>query len=173
MSKLTAPIREFIEEALKLEINGQAFFNRAAEMTRQELGKKMFLRLAGEEARHLEDFSRLFSSILRSDDWKKLINKERLRGSSPVIEELAARMKRAESKGDIEALRMGMELELKAIDLFKGCAQKTEEPAAKEIFLKISEEEKFHYDLLQAQVDSLTRTGFWLDSSEFQMDGKF
>jgi rubrerythrin len=173
MSRLNAPIREFIEEALKLEINGQAFFRRAAELTGQELGKKMFLRLAAEEAKHLEDFSRMFSSILGSDDWKKLVDKERLKGTAPVIEELTARMKRPESKGDIEALRIGMELELKAIDFFTGCAQKTEEPEAKEIFLRISDEEKFHYDLLQAQVDSLTETGFWLDSSEFQMDGKF
>ena len=173
MSKIDAPIKEFIEEALKLETNGQAFFNRAAEMTHNELGKKMFLRLASEEAKHLEHFSRLFSSVLHSEEWKKVVSRDRLTGASPVIEELAARMKRPESKGDIEALRMGMELELKAIDFFKLCAQKTKEPAAKEIFLKISEEEKFHYDLLQAQVDSLTDTGFWLDSSEFRMDGKF
>jgi rubrerythrin len=166
-------LREFIEEALKLEVNGQAFFNHAAELTHNELGKKMFLRLAKEETKHLEDFSRLFSSVLRSDEWKKLVGKERIKGAAPVIEELTARMKRAEDKSDIEALRLGLELELKAIDFFKSCASKTGDPEVKKIFLKISEEERFHYDLLQAQVDSLTNTGFWLDSSEFHMDGKF
>ena len=30
-----------------------------------------------------------------------------------------------------------------------------------------------NYDLLQAQYDSVTGTGFWLDSAEFQMDGKY
>jgi rubrerythrin len=173
MSDPKASLREFIEEALKLEVNGQAFFNRAAELTHNELGKKMFIRLAKEETKHLEDFSRLFSSVLHSDDWKKLLSKDRLTGPAPVIEELATRMKRAEGKSDIEALRLGQELELKAIDFFKNCASKTNEPAVREIFLKISEEERFHYDLLQAQVDSLTNSGFWLDSSEFQMDGKF
>jgi hypothetical protein len=29
------------------------------------------------------------------------------------------------------------------------------------------------YDLLQAQHDSVTKSGFWLDSAEFQMDGKW
>jgi len=79
----------------------------------------------------------------------------------------------APSSIKIAARRLGLELELKAIDFFKSCASKTGDPEVKEIFLKISEEERFHYDLLQAQVDSLTNTGFWLDSSEFHMDGKF
>jgi len=173
MTEIEAPIRKFIEEAIKLEINGQAFFNHAAQTTRNELGKKMFLRLAEEEVKHLDAFSRLFSSVLKSDEWKKLVDRERVKGPSAVIEELAARMKRAESQSDLEALRIGMELELKAIDFFKGCAGASREPEAREMFEKISDEEKFHYDLLQAQHDSLTNSGFWLDSSEFMMDGKY
>ncbi|OGD28026.1 MAG: hypothetical protein A2Y56_10360 [Candidatus Aminicenantes bacterium RBG_13_63_10] len=173
MTNIEAPIKEFIEEAFKLEINGQAFFNHAAEATRNELGKKMFLRLAQEEVKHLEAFSRLFSSVLKSEDWKNLVDREKLKGPSRVIDELAARMKRAESQSDLEALRIGMELELKAIDFFKGCARASQEPEARDMFEKISDEEKFHYDLLQAQHDSLSTSGFWLDSSEFMMDGKY
>ena len=48
-----------------------------------------------------------------------------------------------------------------------------DDPVAKKIFREISEEEKFHFDLLQAQYDSVTRSGFWLGSAEFQMDGKW
>ncbi len=173
MTQVDEGMKRFIEEAIKLEINGQAFFHHAAEATANSLGKKMFLRLAEEEVKHLEAFSRLFSSVLKSDDWKKLVEREKLGGPSAVIEELAARMKRAESRSDLEALRIGMELELKAIEFFKGCARSSSDPAAKDIFEKISDEEKFHYDLLQAQHDSLTNSGFWLDSSEFMMDGKY
>ena len=66
-----------------------------------------------------------------------------------------------------------MELEENAIRFFQKAAEEVGDPVAKEIFLSISEEEKFHYDLLQAQHDSLTNSGFWLDSAEFQMDGKY
>jgi rubrerythrin len=173
MSDPKSSLREFIEQAIKLEVHGQSFFQKAAELTHNDLGKKMFLRLAKEETKHLDDFSKLFSSVLGSDEWKKLVSRERLKGPSPVIEQLTARLKRAEAKSDVEALRLGQELELKAVDFFKGCAAGTNDSAVKNIFEKISEEEKFHYDLLQAQVDSLTKTGFWLDSSEFSMDGKF
>lgn len=33
--------------------------------------------------------------------------------------------------------------------------------------------EKQLFDLLQAQYDSVTGSGFWLGSAEFQMDGKW
>lgn len=173
MNQLSKPVKELIREAIKLEINGKAFFNRAAELTKNELGKKMFLRLASEEVKHLETFSRLFSSIMKTDDWKKELEQEELKGTSDVIEELSSRMERAEGKSEIEALRIGMELEQKAIDFFRSCCEGTEDPVAQEIFKKIADEEKFHYDLLQAQYDSVTGSGFWLDSAEFKMDSKY
>ena len=57
--------------------------------------------------------------------------------------------------------------------IFRREIQGADDPEAKKIFLEISEEEKFHYDLLQAQYDSVTNSGFWLGSAEFQMDGKW
>ncbi len=173
MKKISRDVKTLIEEAIKLEINGQTFFKKAAEITHNELGRKMFHRLAEEEVKHLDAFSRLFSSVIKSEDWKKQVKKEELKGTSAVIEELARRMKRAEGQSEVEALRIGMELEQKAIDFFSQSAATMSDQAAKEIFEKIVDEERFHYDLLQAQHDSVTGSGFWLDSSEFQMDGKY
>ncbi len=133
----------------------------------------MFRRLAEEEVKHLETFSNMFSSILKGEDWKKHIKKEELEGESDLIEELRASVQREEGKGEIEALRLGMDLEKKAIELFQKSAEEIDDPVAKEMFQKICDEERFHYDLLQSQYDSLTHSGFWLDSAEFQMDGKF
>jgi rubrerythrin len=173
MTEISRDVKTLIGEAIKLEIQGQAFFNHAAEATQNELGKKMFARLAQEEVKHLEVFSRLFSSVIKTDDWKRQVRNEELKGSSAVITALAERLKRAEGQSEVEALRIGMELEQKAIDFFSATASGTADAAAREIFEKIAEEERFHYDLLQAQHDSVTGSGFWLDSSEFQMDGKY
>jgi len=173
MTKISQDVKALIQEAIKLEINGQAFFNEAAALTHNELGKKMFVRLAQEEVKHLDTFSRLFSQVIQSDEWKKQVRSEELKGPSPVIQQLAERMRRAEGKSEVEALRIGMELEQKAVDFFTSCAAKMDDPKAKEIFDKIADEERFHYDLLLAQHDSVTGSGFWLDSSEFSMDGKY
>jgi len=66
-----------------------------------------------------------------------------------------------------------MQLESDAINFFKQAAANSDDPKAKKIFLEIAEEEKFHYDLLQSQHDSVTNSGFWLGGAEFQMDGKW
>jgi rubrerythrin len=173
MTNISQDVKTLIQEAIKLEINGQAFFNQAAALTQNELGKKMFVRLAQEEVKHLEAFSRMFSEIIKSDEWKKQVRSEQLKGPSAVIQELTDRMRRAERQSEIEALRIGMELETKAVDFFTKSAKSMDDPTAREIFERIADEERFHYDLLLAQYDSVTGSGFWLDSAEFQMDGKY
>ena len=173
MKDVSADILRIIKEAFKLEINGREFFTRAAELTHNELGKKMFSKLADDEVRHLTEFSKLFSQIMGGEDWKKHIENDELKRESDVIEELLARMKREESASEIEGIRIGMELENKAIEFFTKSAEQVADPVAKQILNKICDEERFHYDLLQAQYDSITHDGFWLDSAEFQMDGKY
>jgi rubrerythrin len=173
MTKISKDVENVIREAIKLEINGRKFFDHAAEVTHHPRGKKMFLHLAKEEVKHLETFGKLFSEILGGTDWKNEIKPEDISGEAPLVEKLKESMKKEEGKGEIEALRIGMELEQEAIDFFRKAADETDDPVAEKMFLEISEEEKFHYDLLQAQYDSVTGSGFWLGSAEFQMDGKW
>jgi rubrerythrin len=175
MDRIDNQVLGIIKEAIKLEINGRKFFQHAQEVSQNALGKKMFQKLADDESRHLKEFGDLFSEVLNSDDWKKYASQEE-KGDSRLIEELKLRIKnhdREKGTSEIEALRIGMELERKAIDFFGKSAQESSDLKAGEICRKISEEEKFHYDLLQAQYDSVTNSGFWIDVAEFKMDGKY
>lgn len=175
MTGIDDRILNIIREAIRLEINGRRFFEHAENITGKALGKKMFKKLANDEIRHLKEFSQLFSSVLGSDDWQKYVSQEET-GSSSLIQELKDRIANSEKEkgaGELEALRIGMELERSAIDFFHKASRETAGSKASEICQEISEEEKFHYDLLQAQVDSVSNSGFWLDVAEFQMDGKY
>jgi len=78
-----------------------------------------------------------------------------------------------DGSSELEALRIGMELERKAINFFEKSAGEVLDNKTTNICHKIAEEEKWHYDLLQSQHDSVTKSGFWLDVAEFQMDGKY
>jgi rubrerythrin len=173
MKDMSDQVADAIREAIKLEINGKAVFDHAAEVTHNELGKKMFRKLAEDETKHLDTFSQLFSQVMGGEEWKKFVDKEEVQSRSSLIEELAPRMKKEGRAGEIEAIRIGMELEKKAIDFFEKSAREATDPKAKEIFEKICEEERLHYDLLQAEYDSVTKSGFWFDVAEFRMDGKF
>lgn len=173
MAEISKQIENAIIGAIQLEINGRKFFNHAAEITQHEKGKKMFQFLAEEEVKHLETFSKLFSQILAGDDWKKFVSSRDVEGEAPLVTKLKDRLKSGEGKGETEALSIGMQLEMDAIQFFQKAAGETDDPVARKIFFDIAEEEKFHYDLLQAQYDSVTNSGFWLAGAEFQMDGKW
>jgi rubrerythrin len=122
----------------------------------------------------METFSQLFSEVLGNEDWRSQVHYQEKKGEDlPLVKKLKERISQTKGKQEVEALSIGMELEQRAIQLFEEAARQTTDKEAREIFRKIVEEEKFHYDLLQAQQDSLTRSGYWLDSSDFKMDGLF
>jgi rubrerythrin len=173
MKDISEEVVGAIKEAIKLEIAGRGHFNRAVETTENELGKKMFRQLAQDEIGHLTAFKQLISSILGGEDWRKHVDEDELKFESTLIDELTLKVEEEERKGELGPIRIGMELERRAIDFFEGWAEKTDDPTAKEIFRKIADEEKTHYDLLQAQYDQVTNSGYWFDIAEFQMDGKY
>ena len=173
MAEISGQVLRVIRDAIKLEINGRSFFNHATEVTHNELGKKMFRKLAQDETEHLDAFGKLFTALTGGEEWRKLVDPGEVEGDSYLIDELNSRMKKGERASELEAISIGMELERKAVDFFEKAAQESSDPKAKDILEKICEEEKFHYELLQAQYDSVSNSGFWLDSAEFRMDGKF
>ena len=175
MEKISNEILDVIKYATTMEINGRSFYEHVADITHNELGKKMFKKLAQDEIEHITTFGEIFTSVLNSDEWKKYTDQEE-NNKETVLEKLKARVKKEEHEeraSDLEAIRIGMELERESIDQYEKWAQETSGDKVQEIFKKIIEEEKFHYDLLQAEYDNITNTGFWFDMAEFRMDGKF
>lgn len=175
MADISDEIMSVIKESIELELNGKAFFDHVAEATHNELGKKMFKKLAADEAQHLRVFSDMFTNAV-GEDWKKHVDTKQPRDKSPMIIALAKRVENANKagrSGELEAVTIGMELERKAIDFFERAASQTTDLKAREIFNRITNEEKSHYDLLQAQYDYVSNSGFWFDIAEFKMDGKY
>ena len=125
---------------------------------------------------HLQVFSEIFTDLTGGSEWKQHIDKEDQDHASPLIEELRTATADEEKEGragELAAIRIGMQLERSAIDFFEKSAGETDDAKARAIFKRIADEERFHYDLLQAQHDSVNNSGFWLDVAEFQMDGKY
>jgi rubrerythrin len=162
-----------IRGALHLEIRGRHFYNHAAKSAVNSLGKKMFEQLAKEEVEHLKVFGDIFSQMLGGQDWRRYVKDTGRKQEAPLIEKLKVRMREAGDKSDLEAVSIGLDLERDAIAHFEGAAKGTDDPVAKQIFERIAKEETLHYDLLQTQYDSVTNAGFWFDTAEFYMDGKY
>lgn len=175
MENISDEIIDVIKYATTMEINGRSFYEHAAEVTHNELGKKVFSKLADDEIGHMKTFSEIFTSVLGNEEWKKYLDQEEL-NKSTVLDGLKKRVEEQKKQGragDLEALKIGLELEKGSIDHYKKTSDKTNDPKLKEIFAKIIKEEEYHYDLLQAEYDSITNSGFWFDYAEFRMDAKY
>jgi rubrerythrin len=174
MAQITPEVKEAIQIAIQLEKDGRQFFEKAAEETKNELGKKMFLKLASDEVRHLVTFEKMFKSLADPKTWKELLKEAPPRERMPYFSEKAeSRSPVEKGAGEVEALRQALEVERKAIDFFKKVAEQAGDPEASRIFETIAQEEVTHYDLIQAQIDSVTNAGFWFDVGEFKMDGLY
>jgi rubrerythrin len=175
MAELTGEIVRIIKEAIKLELDGQSFFEYVADATHNELGKKMFTKLAHDEAQHLRVFSEIFTELV-GEDWKKHIGDVKKREKAPMIDALAKKVAKAGKEGrasELEAISIAMDLERNAIEFFCSAAKGTTDTKARDVFNRIADEERLHFDLLQAQYDNLTNSGYWFDVAEFRMDSKY
>ncbi len=175
MAELTGEILDIIKKSIRLELDGQSFFEHVADATHNELGKKMFMKLANDEAQHLKVFSDIFTELV-GGDWKKHMGDLKKQTKAPMIEALQKKVESAgkESRAsELEAISVAMDLERNAIEFFCNAAKKTTDEKARDVFNRIADEERLHFDLLQAQHDYLTNSGYWFDVAEFRMDSKY
>lgn len=173
MDKISPIAVESMKMAIQMEKDGRVFYEKEAEKTENELGKKMFETLAKDEITHLQTFQKMFDTITGKDGWQEIVEQYSPKtGKIPIFEEEIEK-KADVNPGELDALRIAMDNERKSIDYYNKVVEETEEPLAKEIFTKIIEEEKYHYDLLQAQRDYLSKSGVWFDVAEFRMDAKY
>jgi rubrerythrin len=177
MSNIDEHLIDLVRSAISLELNGGYFYKRAAEATAHPTGKKMFLRLAEEEDNHVDEIRSMFISLIGEDEWKRISAEEAASPRvSPVITQLeAAVAARAHSDvaDDTQALRLAMELERRAVAFFEELENATTDSVKVKMIRELAEEERYHYDILQAQLDSVLNVGIWLDAPEFRLDGKF
>ncbi len=168
---------ELVRSAVALELNGEYFYRRAAEATQHPRGKTMFLRLAEQEGGHIDEIRALFSGLIDAAELEQIAAEEAASPRvSPVITELeAVIVSRGHSAvaDDTQALRLAMELERRAVQFFEGLKMRTEDPVKVKMLRHLIDEEHFHYDFLQTQLDSVLNVGIWLDAPEFRQDGKF
>jgi|SRR3989304_7638454 len=71
---------------------------------------------------------------------------------------------------DIEALSTALREEQVAKEYYVKQASLMTDAAAKEMYLRLAEMEDAHYQIIEAEIDSIKGTGFWLGFPKFTMD---
>jgi rubrerythrin len=157
MAALSGDLCGILATGIDKERAAHDFYVQAAGKTRHPLGKQMFQRLADEEARH--------EQLLAS--WSK-------QGVCPVpapgealdpdfIQKGRAKVAKAiqPDTGDLEAIEFGCQMERQAIAFYESGAAKADDPASKDLFLKLKAEEDKHLALLTDLYEYMKDPNLW------------
>jgi rubrerythrin len=163
-----------LKTALGIEDNGLMTYLRFARETPNEFGKNMFIQLAIDEYEHRRALEKQYTVLIENGAIHSVkIPQSMIEKITPAIDPGRLKTVAKSSLKDVDALKTALNLEKKAAEFFRQKADEMIEPEAKELFLRLATWEDSHYDIIQAELDSINNTGFWLGIPEFQMDGKF
>jgi Fur family ferric uptake transcriptional regulator len=147
--------RDALRIAIATERSGREFYSRAAKLTKDARGRRVFERLAGEEDDHLEKLEARYREIVEADP--ELESQPTFLFFKGAANGLFAAGTEELTKGvdDRRALLIGIRCERGSHRFFKRYGERFEESEGKRIFLEFADEEREHLDLLIREYRSL------------------
>lgn len=165
---------EILTNAIQMELEGKEFFGLAAERVANQRTKDTFNGLIKQEDRHIEVLSAEFERLSDGKSWASMGELRAKRGKTPLPTVFAdKKLKHAKLElgaGELEALKLGIEVEKKSIEYYTRAAASVDDTRAKEMFRWLIGEEGGHLTILSAEHDYRSKTGYYYDKAEFSLE---
>ena len=149
--------RDALRIAIATERSGMAFYSRAAGLTGDQRGSRVFRRLAEEEREHLERLEERYRELLAENPqlearptflfFKGAANGLFAAGADQLAKGIDAK----------QALMIGIKCERGSHRFFKRYGERFEDSEGKQIFLEFADEEREHLDLLIREYRALSK----------------
>jgi rubrerythrin len=148
--------------AMEKEKYSEDYYRRLAGKSNNKGLETVFNMLADEEAKHYK-----IVSDMKEDIAPELAETAVLSNAKDVFTKMRESAQSFNFNiSQTELYRKALKIEKQSRDLYLEKADEVEEPH-KEIFLKLAEEEKKHYFLLENIIDFVSRPETWLENAEF------
>ena len=163
-----------LTNAIDMEREGMAFFEDVASSSKHQRTRDTFSSLAKQEQKHVEVLSEELRRLEQGKDWLSLEDAR----SAPVqyqkisvFKDKEIRRNKVDSEaGELEALKLGIKIEMKSIDYYRNAGQASADPKAREIFNWLVGEEGGHLTILNAEYEYRIKSGFYYDNMEFSLE---
>lgn len=140
-----------IELAFKNEQTERDFYLREESRSNNKMAKEVFAQLAQEEEEHMSRVGALHQKLVKDGSWPKDVPLK-VAGSNvkDVIDHLIDNEGSHEGhdENDLEALKIAIHFEAKAVELYKRIAGECESTTEKNFFTFLAEIEQEHHDSL-------------------------
>ncbi len=147
--------RDALRIAIATERSGLEFYSRAARITRDARGRRVFEKLAEEEKEHLGTLEARYAELLQLDP--QLESRPTFlffKGAANGLFAAGAEQL-ANGVDDRQALMIGIKCERGSHRFFKRYGEKFEDSEGKKVFLEFADEERTHLELLIREYRSL------------------
>jgi rubrerythrin len=164
-----------LQTAIQMEIDGKEYYLKASATSRNELGKKLLEKLAGEEDIHRQVFEGIFKDISAQKGWpEKTFKGDGGRGLRTVFSQALEAMDRDVKTipTEMEAIQTAMGMENKTYDFYRARSGKAVYEAEKQFYEALAMQEEEHHRVLLDYYEFLKDPAAWFVEKEHpSLDG--
>jgi rubrerythrin len=162
MSKKEAPKVDVFEFAMELERDGEAYYRAALERVEHTGIRAILTMLADAEVTHYRIFEEM-----RQSNRTVVENSRLLIGVRNVFREMVAAENYDLGPGEIDLCRKAQDIEQNKIDFYVEKGNKTLDPYSRSLFLKVAEEERKHYAILEGLISLAASPEQWIKDNDW------
>jgi rubrerythrin len=164
-----------LQTAIQMEIDGKAFYLKASQASRNDLGRELLKKLAVEEDGHRQIFERIYKEISTKKSWpEKAYKGDGGRGLRTIFARALEVMDKNTDAiaSELEAIQTAMAMENKTFDFYKSRSNQATYNAEKQFYEEVAMQEEEHHRVLLDYYEFLNNPAAWFVQKEHpSLDG--
>lgn len=156
------------EHAMQMEKDGEAYYRKLAAGCDNESLRNIFNMLADDEVKHYKTFE-----DMKNEEESQMAETKVLTNAKNIFTQIKEEEIFNYKLPEIEAYKKAQDLEKKTEEFYLEKAEEAEDPRQREMLLKIAEEEKKHYFLLDNIIEFVSKPQYYLENAEFSNLGEY
>ena len=151
-------LTDVLAQALKLEADGQEFYNKMATEVEDQDGQEMFRQLAADEVDHYNYIKRQAEALQQGKGWATIPEMDMVESLDavslvfPPDEKVPQEL--GEDPDEEQALLFGLGVESKSFTLYHNSAERAKDEEAKKLFMQLAGAEHRHFEILMQRYES-------------------
>jgi rubrerythrin len=167
-------ITGILTNAIEMELEGKSFFDEVSKQARVKRTRDTFMSLVKQEQKHVDILVEELGRLQKGMGFASLSS---LKGHGEGYPKISVfqdkefrRLRFDPDASELEALKLGIEVEKKSIEYYRSAGAGTADKSAKEVFNWLVGEEAGHLTILSSEYDYRTKSGFYYDNMEFSLE---
>jgi rubrerythrin len=165
-------LEKALNTAIEYETRIHAVYAEASQKTTDAVGQRILSALAEDEQHHIDYLTHKLAQ------WKKegAITADKLASDIPNRQDLSAEVAQMDTdltgkdlRDHKQVLSKALRLEIETSDFYRRLTQEMPDEH-KALFARFREIENEHIDIVQAELDYLSKSGYWFGEKEFDME---